>query len=63
MTITTADHYDTIEIFDLSGKLLMRTALQNEQRNTLDIANLSKGIYFVKTRSADKEAVAKMVVN
>ena len=62
VTITTTDHYDAIEIYDISGKLQMRTTVQNEQRNTLNIANLSKGIYFVKTISADKEAVAKMLV-
>lgn len=50
LTITSPNNIDSIEIFDVSGKLLIATSVK-ENQTTVDISNLSVGIYFVKVQS------------
>ncbi|MEI7509899.1 MAG: CotH kinase family protein [Flavobacterium sp.] len=50
VTITSPNTIDTIEIFDVSGKRLIATPV-NETQTTIDISNLSVGIYFVKVQN------------
>lgn len=50
----------TVTIFDMTGKLVLTQALQ-EQNKTINFKELSKGIYFVNVKSADKASTFKMV--
>lgn len=49
-----------VEIFNIEGKLLQRTTLISS-KTTLEISNLTSGIYFVKIKS-DKGVVMKKVI-
>lgn len=40
-----------IELFDLSGKLLLSKKLENSVENTISVATLSKGIYLVTLKT------------
>lgn len=55
----------TIQIYNISGQKLLR--IKNVELNidgyTLNLNNLSKGIYFVSIKSKDKISVKKLIVN
>ncbi len=48
----------TAEIYDISGKLLLRKQLNENQ---LDIRNLAKGLYFIKLSTEEGSVVRKFV--
>ena len=50
VTISSTKNIDSIEIFDVSGKQLIAKHI-NENETTVDISNLSIGIYFVKVQN------------
>lgn len=47
-----------IELFDLSGKLLLSKLVNENQDHSLSIANLSKGIYLVSIETSEGEKFA-----
>ncbi len=49
-----------INLFDIAGKLVMSTTVHNKT-NTISMKNLSKGIYFLNVKSADKSGNFKIV--
>jgi hypothetical protein len=49
----------TISLFDVLGKEIIKTTTSN---NTINIANLNSGIYFVKITEGEKTATKKLVV-
>ena len=51
VTISSSINIDSIEIIDISSKQLMTTKV-NTNETSVDISNLSAGIYFVKVYSA-----------
>jgi len=50
----------SIEIFDYSGKSVKSNQISSAD-NTLDISNLSQGIYFVKLNSEGKTGIQKVI--
>ena len=48
-----------IEVFDISGKKLIKTFLQSEQ---LDISSLSSSIYLLKVSIRGASKIIKLVV-
>jgi hypothetical protein len=54
---------DTVEVYNLLGKLVARESLNNETSKTIDVSNLTTGIYITKLTSEDgKLNVTRKVV-
>lgn len=51
---------DNLSIFDLMGRTVKQQISSNKEFS-LDVSDLSKGIYLVKLSSGDKEAVTKFI--
>lgn len=56
--IRNAEPNSIIRIYDMAGKILMQTTLNNEQ---LNISELKSGLYFISINSGKTEAVNKFV--
>lgn len=56
LNIETEDQINEVVVYDLQGKLILRT---NEK--TLDVSNLNSGLYFLKVKSANSSSVIKFV--
>lgn len=50
----------SVNIFDVSGKLVLTEIIQ-DQRHTINLKSLSKGMYFVDIKSAEKTKTFKIV--
>lgn len=53
------DEYQ-LQIMDINGKIIVET-LNTIPHQSIDISNLSKGIYFVKMQSKEKNLVQKLI--
>lgn len=51
---------DNLSIFDLMGRTV-KQQISNNKEFSLDVSDLSKGIYLVKLSSGEKEAVTKFI--
>ena len=51
---------DNLGIFDLMGRTV-KQQISNKKEFSLDVSDLSKGIYLVKLTSGEKEAVTKFI--
>lgn len=58
---TTINDSYSVSIFDLSGKLLIKKKDVSSTQE-INISHLSKGIYFVKTISGNKEEMKKILI-
>ena len=56
-------NYNEIIITDISGKVVMNLDSASIQNNTIDISNLSNGIYFVTINSDDSSITKKLIKN
>ncbi|WP_299216161.1 immunoglobulin-like domain-containing protein [uncultured Aquimarina sp.] len=54
---------DTIEVMDMSGRIIKRIAQDAISRYQMNTSNLSGGIYFVKITSGNKEAIKRITKN
>ncbi len=63
ITITGINTKTTIKIFDVLGNLVFASSLNNSQSSTLDISQLSNGVYMLVTETSDKKACKKLVIN
>ena len=54
-------NYNEIIITDISGKVVMNLDSASTQNNTIDISNLSNGIYFVTIKS-DRQLITKKLI-
>ena len=60
LTIANIESTDlNIEIMDITGKVIKQQALNGASKITLDISNLSSGIYFIKIGSEFKKFIKK----
>ena len=49
-----------VEIYDILGKLIYKeTSVMNNQRNTIDVSDLNRGIYIVKIYSGNNISIKK----
>lgn len=62
LTISNADGYHTLEILDLRGTLIQSISL-HQSNQTIDVADLPPGIYFLQAVSESGSYVRKVVVN
>lgn len=51
---------DNVELFNVGGQLV-QSALQLQQGNTLDISDLTNGIYFLEIKAGEKRHRAKLL--
>ena len=54
-------HVTNVEIFDVYGKKQSHTSRVTSNENTINIAHLSAGLYFVKIRTEAGEVVKKVI--
>jgi hypothetical protein len=55
------ENYNEVIITDISGKVVMNLESVSNQNNTIDISNLSNGIYFVTIKS-DRQLITKKLI-
>ncbi|NNC45693.1 MAG: T9SS type A sorting domain-containing protein [Winogradskyella sp.] len=51
-----------LTLYDVSGKIVTKTAVTNEQIQKLDVSSLAKGYYFLKFKSRSAETLVKKIV-
>jgi hypothetical protein len=59
--LTGIENYDTVEIYDLNGKLYVTFAVQNNDNLKLEISSLNSGIYLVKMVGSDNTTIKKLI--
>lgn len=59
LNITSSETIDKIEIYDLMGKLVLKT---NETNNPIAINQLTKGVYLLNVFSGERKQVKKLIV-
>jgi hypothetical protein len=53
-----------ITIFDLTGRIVLKTSMQNQKSKRLDISMLTKGVYLLNVRMVDhNERTIKIIKN
>jgi subtilisin-like proprotein convertase family protein len=53
---------ETASVYDVNGKLVAEFDLDNKQINTLDVSNLTSGVFMVKVVGKDASAVKQLIV-
>lgn len=61
LNIQTSLQNASLQIADLSGKVVLTKSLSNEQHQSIDISTLSAGIYIINI-SSEKESIVKKLV-
>ena len=54
---------DKIEVYDITGKIINSKTNLNSTNTTLDLTNVSTGIYFVKIVSNNQSTVKRIIKN
>ena len=62
ITIEAADNYNSIEVYDQSGRLVYQLSSINESRRDFDLSNVEPGLYHLILRNDKGSAVRKIVV-
>jgi beta-glucanase (GH16 family) len=60
LTITSNLKVDKVEIYNLIGNLVLNT---NTNTDSIDVSNLSKGVYLLTVYSGTQKSVKKLIVN
>ena len=59
VTIDSAEEFDTVTIYDQSGRMVLKRKINNS--GTLDISEIPSGIYLVKLEGDSKPHVSKLI--
>ena len=59
LNFTSSEKIDKIEIYDLMGKLVLKTS---ETNNPIAINHLTKGVYLLNVFSGERKQVRKLIV-
>ena len=51
------------QIIDYSGKIVRENLIQNSKEFTIDISDLAKGLYFIKLKNDENNAIGKLIKN
>jgi hypothetical protein len=65
-TITFKDHTQLsvkVEIYSVTGKLILTTAINNAMSNHIDISKLNNGVYLVKIEANQTSVTKKLIVS
>lgn len=60
ISVNTEEAIDVVRIYDLTGRMVQQTT-PNKANFSLNVADLSKGVYLVKLNAGDKEATTKLI--
>ena len=60
VNISAATSIDQVRVFDLVGRMV-KQATPSSSNFSLDVADLSKGVYMVQLKAGDKEATTKLI--
>lgn len=60
MNISAGESIQRVRVYDLTGRMV-KQANPNTADFSLDVADLSKGVYFVKLNAGDREATTKLI--
>lgn len=63
VTISGKHTTGTFQLYDMAGKLTSEVKLEDGESTTLEISNLSKGLYVVHVRLDEKAFVHRLIVN
>ena len=62
LTIRSKSVINTIEIFDINGRLLSSEQVSNSQfEYQLDVSKLSQGVYFLEIQSNERKEIRKFI--
>jgi subtilisin-like proprotein convertase family protein len=53
---------DSASVYDVNGKLVAQFDLDNKQINTLDVSNLTSGVFMVKVIGKDVSTVKQLII-
>lgn len=56
--LQSSEEIKSVVIFDLSGKILLKT--MNQVENSLDVSQLQKGMYFLKISVGNRLIIKKL---
>ena len=59
ISVNTEEAIDVVRIYDLTGRMVQQ-ATPNKANFSLNVADLSKGVYLVKLNAGNKEATLKL---
>ncbi|MFL0353566.1 spondin domain-containing protein [Xanthomarina sp. GH4-25] len=62
VTITNSTNLETIEIYNILGKIVQETPITNTSKVQLDLSNLQKGLYLVKLKNINKNSVTQKLI-
>jgi len=62
VTITSEGQAMTLDIFDITGKEILSRQMSGTI-NTIDVSQMTKGLYIVKVQQGEKSSCQKLVIN
>jgi hypothetical protein len=63
LTISAPKNLEQISVFDMSGKRILSDATVRNTSETLDVAQLSSGMYMVQIKTTSKTTLKKLIIN
>ena len=63
VNINWQNDYETLELTDISGKIVFTAAVKGIKEVTVDMASHNDGVYFVKLVNQDRQVIQKLVRN
>jgi uncharacterized Ntn-hydrolase superfamily protein len=54
--------FSAVKLFDLLGNLVRVTSMKNEKEVSIDISNLSAGVYLLKAESTEGETISSKII-
>ncbi|WP_066219178.1 S8 family serine peptidase [Formosa haliotis] len=61
LNITSNITLDQVEVYNISGQIIISTDLDAVNKTDLDVSNLESGVYFVKAISKNKSSIFKFI--
>jgi hypothetical protein len=52
--------YESVELFDAMGRVVVRETLNNSEKNTIDLSNVPSGMYVVRLLGKAQQATESL---
>lgn len=62
VTINSSENLKSVQVYNITGALLINVSDINSKTITIDLQQFAKGLYFVKTETKDNKVVTKKVI-
>jgi uncharacterized repeat protein (TIGR01451 family) len=62
LTINATENLRSVQVYNVTGELMMNVINLNSKTTTLDLQSFAKGLYFVKTETKEKIVTKKIVL-